>query len=107
MEIVIPLIIFPMTALSILFLLDISQYPDIGTLIQQLSNQFVSSASKLLLAIDNVVFQISRLVYITVLLIGVLLYFTRVHKRFGKELISGGIVIAVLSEFIFPEISKL
>ncbi len=49
---------------------------------------------------------VTRVAYITVFILGVLLYFTRLHKRLGRELITGGVVLAVLSEFVFPLILK-
>jgi hypothetical protein len=38
---------------------------------------------------------------------GLLLYFTHVNRRQGKDLVKGGVVLAVLSEFVFPGISRL
>ena len=60
-----------------------------------------------LTTIDTTVIQIARLAYVSVLLLGVLLYFTRVERRLGKDLIKGGVVLAVLSEFDFPALIKL
>ena len=36
------------------------------------------------------------------LLVGVFLYFTMVNRRLGKELIVGGMALAILSELVFP-----
>ena len=87
--------------------LDAQQPPDLGAVIQTLAQQFVSLMTTILTTIDSTVVVIARLVYVTILLLGVLLYFTHVERRLGKDLIKGGIVLAVLAEFIFPAISKL
>jgi hypothetical protein len=81
--------------------------PDIGSLIQSLAQQFTSLMSVLLTTIDTTVIQIARLAYVSVLLLGVLLYFTRAERRLGKDLIKGGVILAVLSEFVFPLLIKI
>jgi len=86
--------------------LDASQPPDFGTVLQQLANEFTSDATQLMLAIDGAIIDISRLAYITVLLIGVFLYSTRLSRRFGKDLLVGGVLLAILTEFVFPFITK-
>lgn len=80
--------------------------PDIGSMIQALAQQFTALMSTVLTTIDSTVIQIARLAYVTVLLLGVLLYFTRAERRLGKDLIKGGVVLAVLSEFVFPALIK-
>jgi len=81
--------------------------PDIGNLIKSLAQQFTSLMTVLLTTIDTTVIQLARLAYVSVLLLGVLLYFTRVERRLGKDLIKGGVVLAVLTEFVFPALVKL
>ena len=78
--------------------------PDFGSVLQQLASEFTSGASQLLLAIDWTVINVTRVAYVTVLILGVCLYFTRINRRLGKELITGGIALAILSEFVFPAI---
>jgi hypothetical protein len=80
---------------------------DFGSEVQQLANEFSAMAGQLLSAINAAVVDITRLAYITVLILGLFLYFTRLHRRLGRELITGGIVLAVLSEFVFPAIVKV
>ncbi len=80
--------------------------PDIGKVIQQLAQQFTSISTVLLTTVDSTVLVIARLAYVSVLMLGVLLYFTRVEKRLGKDLIKGGVVLAFLAEFVFPAISR-
>ncbi|HXW36414.1 MAG TPA: hypothetical protein VEJ36_00690 [Nitrososphaerales archaeon] len=81
--------------------------PNYTTVIQQMAQDFVNFTSVLLGAVDSTILTIARLVYISVLLIGVLLYFTHAEKRLGKDMIKGGIVLAVLAEFVFPAVSRL
>ncbi len=88
-------------------MLDIQAPPDIGTIIQQLAQQFSSVMTLVLSTINSTVMEISRLAYVSILMIGLLLYFTHIERRLGKDLIKGGVILAVLSEFVFPEISKL
>ena len=80
---------------------------DIGTVVQQMAQQFSSVMGSVLATIDSTVIDVSRMAYVTVLLLGVLLYFSHLDKRLGKDLIKGGVVLAVLAEFIFPGISRL
>ena len=87
--------------------LDVAQPPDMGAVIQGLAQQFTSVAALLLTSINSVVIDVSRLAYVSVLLIGLLLYFTHVDKRHGKDLITGGVLLAILSEFVFPWLNRL
>ena len=81
--------------------------PNIENLIQSLAQQFTSLMTVVLTTIDTTVIQLARLAYVSVLLLGVLLYFTRVERRLGKDLIKGGVVLAVLTEFVFTALVKL
>jgi hypothetical protein len=76
--------------------------PDLAGTLQQLASQFSAGANQVLVAIDGTVIDITRVAYITVLIIGVFLYFTRLNRRLGRELIAGGIILAVLSQYVFP-----
>ena len=88
------------------YMLDVEAPPDLANTVQQLAQQFVSAASILLSAVDSTVIDIARLAYVTVLLVGALLYFTRLERRTGKDLIKGGLVLAVLSELVFPQLNR-
>ena len=81
--------------------------PDWGAVAQQFAQQFTSLMTTILNTIDSTVVNIARLAYVTVLLLGVLLYFTRLERRLGKDLIKGGIVLAIISEVVIPAISRL
>ncbi|MBI3859715.1 MAG: hypothetical protein HY296_05695 [Thaumarchaeota archaeon] len=86
---------------------DVQAPPDLGSAVQQLAKEFVATMSTVLGVVDTTVVEIARLAYVSVLLLGILLYFTHVEKRLGKDLIKGGVVLAVLSEFVFPVIVRL
>ena len=88
-------------------MLDVQPPPDFGTIIQQMAQQFITALASLLTTVNSAVIEISRLAYISVLLIGVLLYFTRLDKRMGKDLIKGGVILAVLSELVFPQLNRV
>lgn len=57
--------------------------------------------------IDTAVLDISRVAYLTILMLGALLYFTHASIRLGKDLIKGGILLAIVVEFVFPWLVKL
>jgi hypothetical protein len=76
--------------------------PDFAATLQQLASEFSAGATQLLVAIDGTVINITRVAYITVLILGVFLYFTRLNRRLGRDLIAGGIALAILSEYVFP-----
>jgi hypothetical protein len=60
-----------------------------------------------LTTIDSMVVDLARLAYVAVLMVGVLPYLTQGEKRLGKDLIKGGVALAILSEFVFPVLTKL
>ncbi len=88
-------------------MLDIQPPPGATNLIQQLAQQFTSTATTLLSTVDSTVVDLSRVAYITLLMLGLLLYFTHVERRLGKDLIKGGVALAILSEFVFPVLTKV
>jgi hypothetical protein len=86
---------------------DIQPPPGADNLIQQFAQQFSSTVSYLLATVDSTVVDLSRIAYVTLLMLGLLLYFTHVERRLGKDLIKGGVALAVLSEFVFPVLTKV
>ncbi len=86
---------------------DLPTPPDIGTIIQRLAANFATEATQVLRALNSSVIDLSRLAYVSALLIGVFLYSTQVERRLGKDLMKGGAVLAFLSEFVFPLISRV
>jgi hypothetical protein len=57
--------------------------------------------------IDGTVVDVTRVAYVTVLLLGLRLYFTRIQRSLGRGLITRGIARAVLSEFVFPAVFRV
>ena len=81
--------------------------PGIGGLVQQFAQQFSSTATVLLTTVDATVMDITRVAYVTILMVGILLYFTHVATRLGKDLIKGGVALAIVVEFVFPWLTRL
>jgi hypothetical protein len=88
-------------------MLDIQPPLGAENLIQQFAQQFSSTVTVLLTTVDSTVVDLSRVAYVSLLMIGLLLYYTHVERRLGKDLIKGGVALAVISEFEFPMLSKL
>jgi hypothetical protein len=86
---------------------DIQTPSGAENLIQQFAQQFSSSVRVLLSVVDSTVVDLARVAYVTLLLLGILLYYTHVANRLGKDLIKGGVALAVISEFVFPWLVKL
>ena len=88
-------------------MLDIQPPPGVDSAIQQFAQQFSSAVRLLLSTVDSTVIDLSRVAYVTLLMLGFLLYFTHLEKRLGKDLIKGGVALALISEFVFPFLTKL
>lgn len=88
-------------------MLDVPPPPSSENLIQQLAQQFTAAVTALLSTVDSTVVDLSRIAYASLLMLGLLLYFTHVERRLGKDLIKGGVALAVISEFVFPILTKL
>ena len=76
-------------------------------MIQQLAQQFTTAMAYLLATIDTTAIDLARVAYITLLLVGILLYYTHIAHRLGKDLIKGGVALAIVSEFVFPWLIKV
>jgi len=88
-------------------MLDVPPPPGAESLVQQLAQQFTSMVGALLATIDSTVIDLSRIAYVTLLMLGLLLYYTHIERRLGKDLIKGGLALAIISEFVFPVLAKL
>ncbi len=88
-------------------MLDIQPPPGGENLVQQFAQQFTSAVTALLATVDTTVVDISRVAYVSLVMIGLLLYYTHIERRLGKDLIKGGVVLAIISEFVFPVLTKL
>ena len=83
-------------------MLNIQPPPGAEGVIQQFAQQFASAVGALLATVDSTVVDVSRIAYVTLLMVGLLLYFTHVERRLGKDLIKGGVALALVSEFVYP-----
>jgi hypothetical protein len=88
-------------------MLDIQSPAGVESAIQQFAQQFTSAVTVLLATIDSTVVDLSRVAYVTLLMLGLLLYYTHIERRLGKDLIKGGVALAIVSEFVFPFLTKL
>jgi hypothetical protein len=88
-------------------MLDVPTPPGADNLIQQFAQQFSSTVSVLLATLDSTVMDVARIAYVSLLMVGLLLYYTHVERRLGKDLIKGGVALAIISEFVFPWLAKL
>ncbi|MGB9724809.1 MAG: hypothetical protein ACPLW4_00435 [Nitrososphaeria archaeon] len=71
-------------------------------LFENLSSKFVNLLEKVIIILKSAVLNISRIAYSLVGMVGVLLYFSRLNKRLGLDLIKGALILALISEIIFP-----
>jgi hypothetical protein len=88
-------------------MLDIQPPAGAENIIQQFAQQFTAAVTTLLATIDSTVIDLSRAAYVTLLMLGLLLYYTHIERRLGKDLIKGGVALAIVSEFVFPFLAKL
>lgn len=70
--------------------------------IQGFVNGFAVNMSAVTLTMDNAAVDIGKAAVVFLVIMGVLLWFTRVNKRLGKELLEGGIIVGLFIEFVVP-----
>jgi len=87
--------------------LDASAPSDFSSTINQIAQEITDASQVLLQAIDNTVIDLIRLAFVTLLILGVFLYFTHLHKRLGRDLIFGGVALALISQFLIPALVKI
>ena len=88
-------------------LLDAPQSPDLATALQQFAGQFATETAAVLSSVNAAALDIARVAYVTCLLVGVLLYFTHLGRRLGKDLIVGGALLVMISEYVIPSVTAL
>jgi predicted membrane-bound dolichyl-phosphate-mannose-protein mannosyltransferase len=86
---------------------DIQTPPGAENLIQQFEQQLMSTVSALLATVDSTVVDVSRVAYVSLAMICLLLYYTLIERRLGKNPIKGGVALAIISEFVFPVLTRL
>ena len=100
------LLVVPAVASAIgLPILAAPQPPDYVTAVQQFAGQFATGAAAVLISVNSAVVDIVRVAYVTCLLVGVLLYFTHLGRRLGKDLIVGGVLLVVVGEYVIPAVT--
>ncbi len=97
----------PVSLLLAPFLLDAPNGVSTGSSIEQWVAQFSVASTQFLQAVNTAFTGIFRIAWITLLPAGALLYLTHLHRKLGKELIGGGIVMMLLVQFVFPFFSSL
>ena len=70
--------------------------------IQNFANGFAANMSVVTLTMDNAAIDIGKAAVVFLVIAGVLLWFTRVNKHLGKELLQGGVIIGLFIEFVVP-----
>jgi hypothetical protein len=85
--------------------LDSPSPTDLGTAVQQFAGQFASETAAVLSSVNTAIVDIVRIAYVTCLLVGVLLYYTHLGRKLGKDLIIGGVLLVVITEFVIPAVS--
>lgn len=81
--------------------------PGADALIQQFAQQFTSAMTYLLATVDSTVMDLARVAYVTLLLVGILLYYSHSAQRLGRDLIKGGVALAIFAEFVYPWLISL
>jgi hypothetical protein len=59
------------------------------------------------LTMDNAAIDIGKAAVVFLVIAGVLLWFSRVNKHLGKELVEGGIIIGLFIEFAVPVLMSI
>jgi hypothetical protein len=90
-----------------LTMLDTTPPPDLGASLQQLASQFAGEAIAVLTTVNAALVDVARVAYVTCLLVGVLLYYSHIGRRLGKDLIFGGVALVVLTEYVMPTVTGL
>jgi hypothetical protein len=75
--------------------------------IQGFANGFAANMSVVTLTLDNAAIDIGKAAVVFLIITGVLLWFSRVNKHLGKELLEGGIIIGLFIEFAVPVLMSI
>lgn len=70
-------------------------------------NTFSISMQTILTTVNSAIVDIMQLVWVTLVVLGLLLYATHLHKRLGKDLFMGGVLMAAVVDFVLPAVSNL
>lgn len=75
--------------------------------IQGFANSFAANAEVVTMTMDNAAVAIGKAAVVFLIIAGVMLWFTSVNRRFGRQLVEGGIVIGLFIEFVVPFLMSL
>jgi hypothetical protein len=75
--------------------------------IQGFANGFAANMNVVTLTMDNAAVDIGKAAVVFLVIAGVLLWFSRVNKHLGKELVEGGIIIGLFIEFAVPVLMSI
>ena len=87
--------------------MDAPQLPEVATAVAQFAGQFAIGTTAVLTSVNSAVVDIARVAYVTCMLVGVLLYFSHLSRRLGKDLVVGGVVLVVVSEYLIPVVTAV
>lgn len=65
-------------------------------------NSFAVNAAAVTSTMDNAALNIGKAAFVFLVIAGVLLWFSHVDRRLGKELLKGGVIIGIFIEFVVP-----
>jgi hypothetical protein len=75
--------------------------------IQNFASSFAVNVGAVMLSLDSAAIDVGRAVVVFLVIAGIVLWFTRVNKRLGKEFVVGGILIAFFVTYVVPFLMSL
>jgi len=84
-----------------------TQLAQVVPAIQQYTNSISCNITVVLLTFTNAALQIAEAGVVFLIIAGTLLYFSRLNKRLGKELLEGGILIAIFLAYGVPYLMSI
>jgi len=81
--------------------------PGLIPAIQNFATGFATDMSAVTLSMDNAAVDIGKAAVVFLVIAGILLWFTRVNKHLGKELLEGGIIVGLFIEFAVPVLMSI
>jgi hypothetical protein len=70
--------------------------------IQGFANGFAQGTTLVTTTLDGAALDIAKAAVVFLVIAGVLLWFSRVNRRLGREMVEGGIFIGLFIEFVVP-----
>jgi hypothetical protein len=76
-------------------------------MIQNFASGFATNMSVVTLTMDNAAIDVGKAAVVFLIIAGVLLWFSRVNRHLGKDLVEGGILIGLFIEFAVPVLMSI